>query len=188
MIPSILAPLVVHIEGQDWLPLRDACGAMGLDLPGQWQKLRAAGWAVLATHAHTAGDGRCRRVTMLRADLTGRWLDGLHLLKVPTQARGLVAAATGATMPDDAREVVYFVQADGCSLVKIGTSANLRKRLGILRAASPVPLTLLATMPGGRREETDLHRRFQCDHGEWFKPTPDLLAFVASLPESSTKC
>jgi hypothetical protein len=42
-------------------------------------------------------------------------------------------------------------------------------------------------MPGGRRAERELHRRFEAHRlrGEWFAPVPELLAFVETLASAS---
>ncbi len=85
-------------------------------------------------------------------------------------------------------EVVYFVERDG--FIKIGTTTNLSSRLGtlareILRVEGMAqgPVTLLATLPGGRTEERNLHRRFAHLRagGEWFRPDDDLLAVIRAL-------
>ena len=41
-------------------------------------------------------------------------------------------------------------------------------------------LILLATRPGGAKLERKLHRRFAAarSHGEWFRPTRELLAYI----------
>lgn len=73
---------------------------------------------------------------------------------------------------------IYFIE--GAGLVKIGaTTQPPRRRLQILALSSPVPLTLLAVIPGQHREQ-ELHDRFRASHshGEWFTLTPDLKAFI----------
>jgi hypothetical protein len=90
------------------------------------------------------------------------------------------------------RCVVYFVQqvtpgADGP--IKIGVTGQLQKRMRALRTGVPHDLRLLATMPGDDTAEHGLHQRFADDRisprAEWFRPSPTLLAFIATLaPES----
>jgi hypothetical protein len=67
-------------------------------------------------------------------------------------------------------EVVYVLGTPGSNTVKIGTTANLRKRLADIQRMSPVPLEAFWTCPGGRELETQLHRHFKefRSHGEWF--------------------
>jgi hypothetical protein len=79
--------------------------------------------------------------------------------------------------------VVYFAQGEPSTPIKIGTSVNAKNRLNGLRTGSPVPLRLLATTPGGRRRERELHKQFASyrTHGEWFAAGPDLLAFITGL-------
>jgi len=68
----------------------------------------------------------------------------------------------------------------GGSFVKIGYSTNVAERLASLQTASPTKLELLATFPGSPRDERQLHERFAGLHstGEWFRKTPELLAFI----------
>lgn len=80
------------------------------------------------------------------------------------------------------RHVVYFVEASN-GLIKIGTTANIEWRLASLQAQSPLPLKLLATVPGKRADEFAYHRLFAQHraHGEWFQPSPSLLAEIERL-------
>jgi len=75
--------------------------------------------------------------------------------------------------------VTYFVEGGG--LIKIGKAASIRSRLAGLRGSSPVPLKLLGVIPG-QEHEAALHLRFSSArrHGEWFEPTPELVALIAS--------
>jgi hypothetical protein len=78
--------------------------------------------------------------------------------------------------------MIYFAQADVSGQIKIGyhggTDAN--DRLRELQTGCPTKLFLLGTLPGGPETEADLHKRFAFAHahGEWFKPVPELLAFI----------
>jgi hypothetical protein len=77
--------------------------------------------------------------------------------------------------------VIYFIQAEGVRLIKIGFCDSLiRERIGALRICSPVPLKCIGLMEGGKPEERDLHHRFRQvrSHGEWFWPSKELLDFV----------
>jgi hypothetical protein len=74
------------------------------------------------------------------------------------------------------RHQVYFAERQG--QIKIGISLVPEERCRQLRAR------LLATEPGGRGREWQLHLLF-AEHridGEWFKPAPELLEHIAHLP------
>jgi hypothetical protein len=77
--------------------------------------------------------------------------------------------------------MIYFVQMQ-CpnGYVKIGVAVELAQRLDKLQNASPYGLDLIRVLPGGLKEERELHRRFAASHvrREWFRPTDDLMAFV----------
>jgi hypothetical protein len=76
---------------------------------------------------------------------------------------------------------VYFIEAESVGLVKIGwTGQPPVVRFGLIRGMSPVPLTMLGVVPGGREAEADLHREFRLDRerGEWFRVTPRLRDFI----------
>ena len=89
-------------------------------------------------------------------------------------------------LPDPGAALVYFLARDG--LVKIGTSMSLPGRARDIGKGSSMicgmtvgPVRILATMPGDRRHEDFLHRRFahlRVD-GEWFLPGDDLCQFMA---------
>jgi hypothetical protein len=76
---------------------------------------------------------------------------------------------------------VYFIEGSG--LIKIGYTENLRIRLASLQTGSPVKLNLLASIPGDKLKETELHTRFAADrrHGEWFAFSAEIKAFLETL-------
>lgn len=79
---------------------------------------------------------------------------------------------------------VYFMRrADGVGPVKIGCSQRPAARLAVHQDWSPEPLTLIATAPGGFRDERRLHREFAAErlHAEWFEASPRVLALVARV-------
>ena len=88
---------------------------------------------------------------------------------------------------DDGRSsVVYFIQSGGDSgKIKIGVSRGVRSRLAALQTSSGEPLRLLATVPGDRELERELHRKFAAHRrsGEWFDAAPPLLSFIRTLSE-----
>lgn len=71
--------------------------------------------------------------------------------------------------------VVYFARR--LDRIKIGFSSNIEARMKALGC------TLLASTAGGRDEERQMHERFAAGRvsGEWFRPTADLLGFIADL-------
>jgi len=92
--------------------------------------------------------------------------------------------------------MIYFIRDSASGRVKIGYTENPWKRLSELQVASPSDLDLLAACEGDRVSEADLHQRFSASRvrGEWFLPTQDLMAHVATIPtfpkaprKSSTK-
>lgn len=75
--------------------------------------------------------------------------------------------------PNHDANVVYFARTwDG--LIKIGTTADVWQRVRNLRAE------LLGVVPGAYQVEASMHRRFaeHREHGEFFRPHRDLLAFI----------
>jgi hypothetical protein len=78
---------------------------------------------------------------------------------------------------------VYFIQAGIDGPIKVGMSRDPARRLITLQGANPAELTLLAVVEGNRDDERAIHERFSdCRiRGEWFEPTPELLAFIAGL-------
>lgn len=80
--------------------------------------------------------------------------------------------------------IVYFLRF-GDGPVKIGTTRNMGRRLGwIWRERNLAdPLTMLVCRWGGRPVERAEHERFASarEEGEWFRPTPEVLARAAEL-------
>lgn len=85
---------------------------------------------------------------------------------------------------------VYFAERDG--FVKIGTTINLGGRIKTLAAGGSMlpgmtvgPVTLLATIPGGLKEEQKLHRRYwhlRVDpKREWFRFEGALRRYIEGL-------
>lgn len=78
---------------------------------------------------------------------------------------------------------IYFVQGISGGPIKIGWSKWVHQRLQDMQIGSPVPLKILATIPGSQPEERRVHKRFKGIRirGEWFDPSPELLEFIGSL-------
>lgn len=91
-----------------------------------------------------------------------------------------VAAMDQAVCKRDGSRV-YFAQAG--ERIKIGWSRNVAARITKLQTGNPEPIRLLATTPGGRSLETQLHERFADVRltGEWFAASPALLAYVQAI-------
>jgi hypothetical protein len=80
------------------------------------------------------------------------------------------------------QEIVYFLRAG--EFIKIGKSTHSgRRRIAELQTGCPYPISLIAEIQGGLREEAALHRRFAHirAHGEWFHATTDLLAHIEEI-------
>ena len=79
--------------------------------------------------------------------------------------------------PSDPPEAVaYFIRGEITGLIKIGKSIDPIQRLAALAKQGSEPLSLLAV--GG--DERSLHRELAADrvHGEWFRPTENVLAKI----------
>jgi hypothetical protein len=85
----------------------------------------------------------------------------------------------------DGRPKVYFIQVPS-GPIKIGfTTKRMAGRMQELQAGNHEELTLLKATLGSRAEEKALHDYFRQTRirGEWFRPTTELLEFIAELPE-----
>lgn len=81
-------------------------------------------------------------------------------------------------------ERVYFI-GDGRGHIKIGCSNNPGARIATLQTGTVSTLELLATMRGGREEESCLHGMFTASRvtGEWFRRTELLDGIIAQANE-----
>jgi hypothetical protein len=85
---------------------------------------------------------------------------------------------------------VYFIREAHDGLIKIGRSSwHPSQRLQELQVGCPQELTLLAYVHG-KEFEGELHRRFRHLHhrGEWFRPAPDLVDFIAASKADPWHC
>jgi len=92
-----------------------------------------------------------------------------------------LARALGGLLEEDERDgaLVYFMASERTALVKIGYARDPeRRRLQLERGGERV--RILAVMNGGRSLEQELHTKFADRRvvGEWFDPTPELVAFI----------
>ena len=78
--------------------------------------------------------------------------------------------------------MIYLITAREFGRVKIGFTANdPNLRRNKIKADCPTPVALEAVLPGGRKEERELHRRFS-EHricGEWFAITAEIEHVIA---------
>lgn len=86
-------------------------------------------------------------------------------------------------MPSDIMRLVYFVRAGADGPIKIGFSWNPWARVADLQVGCPEQLRIIVTVKGDRVDERAVHRRFESSRlqGEWFKATPELLAFIVDV-------
>lgn len=81
----------------------------------------------------------------------------------------------------DQKRDLYFIQGVSGGPIKIGVSYDVEARLAQFQMTSPVRLHVLGIVPRvlhGR--ESTVHQQFAAArlHGEWFSPTPELLAYI----------
>lgn len=78
--------------------------------------------------------------------------------------------------------MVYFIEAVGAGLVKIGfTDGNPEDRLKQLQTGCPHALRLRAAMHGDLNREKAMHQQFAHlrESGEWFRLTLEVEAYIA---------
>lgn len=97
--------------------------------------------------------------------------------------RKVAALETAEPIIQARQEYVYFIQAATLGLIKIGSAWLPTDRLNTLQIGSPDVLRLLGVIrcPGeARGDEKALHRKFAAhrSHGEWFRPAPELMAYI----------
>ena len=82
---------------------------------------------------------------------------------------------------------IYFVQCTGTRYIKIGYSEKPQARLSSLQTGSASALRLLASIPGTKDREKELHS--QLKHlrvqGEWFYPSEEIYALTSNDYEGS---
>jgi hypothetical protein len=81
----------------------------------------------------------------------------------------------------------YFIQGQQGGNIKIGVALSPEDRLRDLQCGSPVPLVLLAFINSNK--ESELHQLFAEDraHGEWFRPSAQLLRFIGHPSNAQTR-
>lgn len=83
---------------------------------------------------------------------------------------------------------IYFIRAIESGKVKIGFSTQRQKRFSAIMTECPEPVELLVTMRGTIEDEHALHIRFALHRhiGEWFRPAPELLAYIDEVRRAPT--
>jgi hypothetical protein len=82
---------------------------------------------------------------------------------------------------------VYFVEAIGTGLVKIGWAKIIAKRFAALQRMNGAQLRLLRWEPGWRSDERTMHERWAYlrTHGEWFTVSEALAFYMGHTPGAS---
>lgn len=87
--------------------------------------------------------------------------------------------------PVDRDGIVYFLQAGTKGPIKIGvTKRGLAKRVKSIQCGCWLKLTVITSIPtGGPALEYELHQDFKHLrlNGEWFRPSAELLNYIASI-------
>lgn len=105
----------------------------------------------------------------------------------PYEALAQLATLPDYGLPPEGHIWIYFIHAQSLEppLLKIGCSRQPRDRLITIQQHCPFPLMLVELVCAPAHTERALHARFK--HlkyfGEWFYAEPELLEFVATLPE-----
>lgn len=91
-------------------------------------------------------------------------------------------------MSGEPQRFVYFVRPIGTEgPVKIGCSTAPASRVETYCTWSPVPLEIVATIPGGWSVEWAFHAKFAALrlHHEWFSADPELTATIEAIRSGS---
>jgi hypothetical protein len=102
----------------------------------------------------------------------------------------LISAQLASGLPVDPRprkpvslRWLYFIRMGIDGPIKIGNAVNPDRRLAALQTGNPYRLHLIAKTPWHEREEDRLHVLFRHAQllGEWFRPVPELLAYIRCI-------
>jgi hypothetical protein len=89
-------------------------------------------------------------------------------------------------MRSEGAPYIYFIQASSGGNIKIGYSRSVASRLEALMSWSPERLIILATVPGGVKQEQAIHFRLKdyWSHHEWFRPCDAISSLVKFVIEN----
>lgn len=84
---------------------------------------------------------------------------------------------------DHEEKSVYFIKSKHTNLIKIGYATNTFDRIKQLSAGNTDRLILLKEIKGGKKKESELHKKFSKHRkeGEWFYPAQEILDFIDSI-------
>ena len=190
-------------------------GARSRGRPRQWfdPERRQIVWEEWHSSAHAtnteAADEASRRLGTRITHLT-MW----RIVKEMREAKGLKGAGASGRRPNSAaaalatvvgkpdpnrplpkarvrRGVVYFLKNGVRGQVKIGFTEGLKGRLSSLQGATPEAVTVIGTIPGTRKTEMRMHKKFGAQRinprREWFRIEGELAAFLkATFPKFKT--
>lgn len=76
--------------------------------------------------------------------------------------------------------MIYFIQVGRTGPIKIGFSKNIKKRLQTLQTANPYTLYVIGYMPGDKKVEKAIHRKFSYINifREWFFYDANLMQYI----------
>jgi hypothetical protein len=93
--------------------------------------------------------------------------------------------------PPAEKGYVYFVHSEQMNAVKIGRAGRPHDRMADMQVGTPDALRLLGALEASDMiaAERDQHREWSALHirGEWFRATPELMAYARALPQPSER-
>ncbi len=165
-----------------------------------WDEWHSSAHATNTDAANEASRQMGKRIThftmwrIVKEEREKRGLKGLGASgRRPNSAAAALAATVGKPDPNRPlpkarvrRGVVYFIRNGARDRVKIGFSEQHKGRLASLQGASADKLTLLGVIPGTRKTELKMHKRFgeYREHREWFRAEGALARFLKTLSKT----
>ena len=126
---------------------------------------------------HKSSMQRWRRKLMIFPDRAMRRVCKVDYYEVGDLERAQRLDPPKPRFPSD-KQNTYFIRCTGTGRIKIGRAQRVEYRLAAIKHMCPYPLECLGILRGDH--EAKLHQRFKENrlHGEWFEPSPELLAFI----------